>query len=392
MDAPPHATFESGSAENRRHAMVDAVHDLAQSIANRSEAIERGGRVTQDMIDDLTAAGCFRALVPSSLGGPELSLPDQMQVNEELARADGSVGWVAMIGAMAPALFGFLPRETLDAIYADGPDVILAGTLNPTGTATPVEGGFQVIGQWGFASGCEHSHWFLAHCVVDDGRVPPVRMMLLPPSDVEIKDTWSVSGLCGTASHDFVVNGAFVPAERSFVVGGPATVDAPLLRVPLPSISALECAAVAVGIAQGAMDDITGLATGKVPAFDKARLATNPLFQNQVGSADAALRAARALLYSDAAAVWSTAADGAAFAPQLRARVRATATWATHTAASVVDTAYTAGGGTALYTSSPLQRRLRDIHAVTQHFGVKLDTLTRAGAVLAGEDVDLTFF
>jgi alkylation response protein AidB-like acyl-CoA dehydrogenase len=82
---------------------------------------------------------------------------------------------------------------------------------------------------------------------------------------------------------------------------------------------------------------------------------------------------------------------GTAFTPDHRARIRATATWVTRTAASVVDTAYTAGGGSSLYSSSPLQRRLRDIHALTQHFAVKLDTFTKAGAVLAGQDVDLTF-
>lgn len=63
----------------------------------------------------------------------------------------------------------------------------------------------------------------------------------------------------------------------------------------------------------------------------------------------------------------------------------------TATAAHVVDTAYTAGGGTALYSDCSLQRRLRDVHAVTQHFVVKPDTLTLAGAVFAGQDVDLTF-
>jgi len=60
-------------------------------------------------------------------------------------------------------------------------------------------------------------------------------------------------------------------------------------------------------------------------------------------------------------------------------------------ATTVVDTAYTAGGGTSISTSSPLQRRLRDIHALTQHFAVKPDTFTKAGAVLAGQEVDLTF-
>jgi len=31
------------------------------------------------------------------------------------------------------------------------------------------------------------------------------------------------------------------------------------------------------------------------------------------------------------------------------------------------------------------------VHALTQHVAVKLDTFTMAGAVLAGQDVDLTF-
>ena len=54
----------------------------------------------------------------------------------------------------------------------------------------------------------------------------------------------------------------------------------------------------------------------------------------------------------------------------------------------MVDAAYRAGGGTSLYPTSPLQRRLRDIHAVTQHFLVRPDTMVTAGAVLAGQDTD----
>jgi alkylation response protein AidB-like acyl-CoA dehydrogenase len=372
-------------------ATLEAVRTLAPAIVARSEEIERGRRVPPDLVEELTAAGCFRTLVPRSHDGAELALASEMRVIEELARADGSVGWTVMIGSLAPVLLGKLPVEAFDAIYAAGPNVILAGTINPTGVATPIEGGFGVAGQWSFASGCQHCHWFLAHCLVDDGRQPPIRMMVLPPADVEIKDTWSVSGLCGTGSHDFVVNDAFVPAKRSFALWDEPCLDIPVLRIPELSLSSLRGAAVAVGIAHGALDEITDLATGKVPLFSEGTLGSNPLFQNQLGDADARLRAARTLLYADAETAWETAEAGTPLAADHRARIRATATLVTWLAATVVDMSYTAGGGSSLYCSSPLQRRLRDIHALTQHFAVKLDTFTKAGAVLAGQDVDLTF-
>jgi alkylation response protein AidB-like acyl-CoA dehydrogenase len=66
--------------------------------------------------------------------------------------------------------------------------------------------------------------------------------------------------------------------------------------------------------------------------------------------------------------------------------------WATGQAVEVVTTAYRAGGGSSLYADSPLQRRLRDVNALAQHFLVKPATLATAGAVLAGQDVDLTVF
>jgi hypothetical protein len=57
-----------------------------------------------------------------------------------------------------------------------------------------------------------------------------------------------------------------------------------------------------------------------------------------------------------------------------------------------VDATFTAAGGSAVYLEHPLQRRLRDVHALAQHFLVKLDTLTASGAVLTGAEPDLAMF
>jgi len=373
-------------------SVLDKIRAMAPAIAARGDEIEQGRRLPTDLVEKLSTAGCFRAMVPASHGGQGLTFAEQLLVIRELARADGSVGWTVMIGSSAPVVLGLLPRSSFDQIYAKGPDVILGGAFNPKGVATPVDGGYRVSGRWSFASGCQHCHWFVAHCMVDDGRMPPVRMMVLPPSDVEIADTWYVSGLCGTGSHDFVVDDVFVPDERSFTLWDEPALDGPLWRIPELSLSSLMMANVAVGITEGALGEITTLASGKVPMLADSTLGANALFQHDLAEADARLRAARALLDADAATAWRIADAGRELSPEDRARTRSTAVWVARTAACVVDAAYHAGGGTSLYVSSPLQRRLRDVHAVTQHFALKPDTLTLAGSVLAGQDgVDLSF-
>jgi alkylation response protein AidB-like acyl-CoA dehydrogenase len=371
---------------------VEAVRALTPQIASRADEIEQARRLPPDLVEALVAAGCFRSLVPNSHGGTANSLRAHMQIIGELAQADGSVGWTVMIGSSAPAILGLLPRDSFDAIYAAGPDVILGGAFNPTGTATPVDGGFRVTGQWSFASGCQHTDWFIAHCVVEDGRLPPIRMAVLPASDIDIKDTWWVSGLRGTGSHDFVVDDVFVPEARTFsIVEHEPCLDGPLWRIPELSASTMMIGAVALGIARGAVDEIVTLATGKVPAFSATALAANPLFQNQLGEMEAHLHVASSALDAEADAAWTRAIADSPFTPEIRASIRATTTLVVRMAASVVDLAYSAGGGSSLYASSPLQRRLRDIHALTQHFALKPDTLTLVGAVLADQNPDLTF-
>ena len=58
--------------------------------------------------------------------------------------------------------------------------------------------------------------------------------------------------------------------------------------------------------------------------------------------------------------------------------------WIAETAARVVDVCYTVAGGTALYESSPLQRRLRDIHTLTQHASLQDTVFATAGALRLG--------
>jgi alkylation response protein AidB-like acyl-CoA dehydrogenase len=374
--------------------VLNAVRQLGPTIFDRAGEIEAARRIPGDLLDRLRAAGCFRLVRPASHGGLEASVTDAMRGLESLARADASVAWTVMIGAGSWIDLAHLPRATFDALYADNPDAITAGVFNPTGSIAHVDGGYEVAGRWSFASGCEHADVLFGNCVEGfvDGA-PQIRGAVFAPADVAIEDTWSVSGLCGTGSHHFHVDGTVVPAERTFdPINGEPCVDAMIVHLPPPAVFCLAMASVALGIAQGAIDDITVLASDKVPLLSPATLGGNPLFQFELAAADTDVRAARSLLYEEAGRLWVAAASGDPLTMEHRAQVRATAVWTVERAASVVTAAYRAGGGTSLYADCPLQRRLRDILALAQHFIVRRDTLVTAGAILAGQEVQVLVF
>jgi alkylation response protein AidB-like acyl-CoA dehydrogenase len=395
-------TIDSGAttAPADAAATLAAVRDLAPEISARGPEIEQARRLPADLLDQLIDAGCFRLVLPASHGGAGATLTETMQVLETLSRADASVGWAVMIGAGSWCDLAGLPREMFDALFGGG-DVITAGAFAPSGTATPVDGGYRISGRWAFVSGCEYATWVFGNSIEQPGPggsagpdgPPRMRVAVFSPDEIEIEDTWDVSGLRGTGSHHVRADDVFVPAARTLAMleDGPC-IDEPLLRIPVPTLYSLPVASVALGIARGAIDDILALAAHKVPLLDQAPLAGSVPFQVDLAVADTRLRAAAALVYDVADELWTTAVEASPVSPEQRARARAAAVWATSQAVEAVTSAYRAGGGSSLYADSPLQRRLRDINAVTQHFLVKPATLATAGAILAGQDVDLTVF
>jgi alkylation response protein AidB-like acyl-CoA dehydrogenase len=382
------------STERTASTVFEAVRALGPTITERADEIEAARRLPLDLVDQIIGAGCFRLVRPPSHGGIGADWPSAIRVFEALARADASTGWTVIIGAGSWIDLVELPRPSFDAIFRDAPDTITAGVFNPSGTITATGDRYRMQGRWAFASGCEHADWIYANAVEDvvDG-VPHLRGAVMSPDEVVIEDTWYASGLRGTGSHHFRADATEVPVERTFVpLAGEPCIDVPIVRIPIPSLFATGVAAIATGVAQGALDDIVGLAVDKVPLLAGGSLASNQYFQRELASADTTLRAARALLWEVAESAWAKAVAGNGFTLEDRARTRAAAVWVTTSAAAVVDAAYHAGGSTSVYAGSPLQRRWRDVHAITQHFLVKPDTLTTAGAVLAGQDVDVLVF
>jgi alkylation response protein AidB-like acyl-CoA dehydrogenase len=187
--------------------MLAEIRKLAPEIPSRAAEIKTARRMPPDLVDKLKEIGLYRMFVPRSHGGLELDFPEGVRATAELGKIEGSLGWTAMIAMGSGLVTSLLPLETYNRVYENGPDVTLAGSSQPAGTAEAVPGG----GRWPFASGCQQAEWMLTFCIMtkdgkplagsagDDGP-PLVRGFILPASEWQIEDTWHVAGLKGTGS------------------------------------------------------------------------------------------------------------------------------------------------------------------------------------------------
>ena len=375
-------------------AIIDEIRALGPGLAARAPEFEAGRRMPLDVVQTLKDLGVFRMYAPRSVGGLELDFPDTLEILTALAQVDGSLGWVAMIGAGSVPFLSRLPRATFDALFDRfGPDLIVAGSAAPHGLAEQVEGGLKVTGRWPFASGCQHADVIFSGVIVTkDGSpvtgrvpgVPMVRHIVLPAEDWTIEDTWKVAGLKGTGSHHIALKDKFVADADVLDFGGPTCIEGPLYTAPLQLVPLMH-GAPAIGIAEGAIEDLVALAgTGKKQFAMPSSMRDSPLFQAELGRIDADVRAARAVQTVKAEGVWRQLLVGDLGPPTERVEAAQASAWVTTTCVKAGDALYALGGGSALYDESPLQRRMRDLHGAAQHAAVQPRHYLAAGAVLLG--------
>lgn len=379
---------------------TDAPLQAARQVAPRAAAlaarIEDERALPDALVEELLDAGLLRLCLPRALGGGEARPAELVRAIEELARADGATAWCAMIASTSSLLGAYLPQAEADLIFADGRG-ITGGVFAPRGRAERRGEDYLVSGRWSFVSGVRHCDWVMGGCIVHDAdgpdalenASPDVRLMLMPISSVEVIDTWSVSGLRGTGSHDMEVVGEIVPMSRGVsLFSDRPRHQGPLYAFPLFGLLAVGIAAVAIGIARGAIEDLILLATGKSSPAGGKTLAQRAAVQAEIARAEASLRAARSLVLAEADAAWVAAEAGEQISDQHRLGLRLAATHATGAAAEVVTAMYHAGGGSSIYETSSLQRRFRDVHVATQHMMVGPATWELSGRLLFGLPTD----
>src|SRR3954449_6801912 len=252
--------------------LIERARALAPLIAREADEIERTRRLTAPVVSALVENGLYRALLPKSAGGSEVSPEIFMQMLEEIAKADASTAWCLGQCGVCAMTAAYLDPDVANEVFNTPPGILAWGAIAHEIHVVP--GGYRVTARWDFASGSRQANWLGAHVQVveADGTkrrkpdgAPEVRTILFPVTSATMHDVWDVIGLNGTGTDSYSVDNLFIPEKFAALRDDPIALreKGPLYRLLNFFTFSLGFAALSLGLARATLDAATDLARGK---------------------------------------------------------------------------------------------------------------------------------
>jgi alkylation response protein AidB-like acyl-CoA dehydrogenase len=376
-------------------SLIDIARSLEPLIREHAAALE-DGRIPPALVEAFYNDGVFRAMLPREVGGLEVEPVEWLQMIEEISRINSSAGWLAFI--QSGVGLTFLDPERFERFRVRGGGrLILAMSLGRIGgKAVKVEGGYRISGRWPFASGSPFATWlggmsFVSDSggslVVDASGQPQRLLAIWPAGQARLIDTWDGLGLRGTGSGDFEISDLFVPDDQvnPGFYGTPAY-DRALFRMKeMPEVGH---AAHALGIASAALESFVDAVNTKPLPGSTRHMAMGHMQAHQIAfaRADAAIRAARALLYETVRAAYEDAKAHPDLSTELRVRLREANIFSVRTAKEAVGLIFEMAGSSAVYRGRPIEKAFRDINTAANHTNYVDTAYTAIGSYFLTRD------
>lgn len=384
--------MEGREAVERAAGLVPLLRDAA------AEA-EADRRMSDATMAALVAADMFRLVQPARFGGHQLGAETFVRAMIEIARGDGSAGWITSLTAGHTKWAGFFPLEGQEEMYGADGDLRFPLVVAPQGRAVPNGGGYVVTGTYDYVSGCDVCNWLGIHAIVpaDAPDDPPRGLVsvVIRSDEYTIEDNWHVEAMAGTGSKRAVIEDVFVPSRRVVRMGPdgePArrdVLDRPdegFYRMPMMPFFACELGVVAVGIGRSFVEHFVERAVVKTSPFPPfGRLRDGENVQTRVGNAVGDIDRAERVLISVAREYDARAASGADPTDVETRRMLLAVEGLVHDVCAAVEQLGVVAGTSIVKEGEPLMRAWRDLIAVRTHYLLTRDrTANNVGRMVLG--------
>lgn len=336
----------------------------------RSEAVaaERSGAIQPAQLQLCYDEHWFTMLAPTQYSGGARSLPAVVRLEEAIAWADGSMGWVVTLCSGAGWFGGFMHPALAEQVFSN-PIACLAGSGAATGTAEVIAGGYRISGRWLHASGAPHNTVFTANCIItkegkpvkNEQDEPVIKAFAFYRNEVKIINTWTAFGLIATASHAFEVNHLEVTEDRAFIIDEElAYIYEPLYRYPFLQLAEITLAANISGMAIHFIDEAVALAENK-------KREEQQLLKEAVEKAATTLNKLRTIFYSTIDDSWNELLHDNNVSANHLYKISDIAGNLAVESRKQIENIYPYCGLIAASTESTINRIWRDLHTASQH-------------------------
>ena len=369
---------------------AETLDALLPVIAEHRAAADRCREPARAVYDALDQAELKRMALSANDGGLGTSLPEMLAVFEAIAYEDAAVSWVLWNAALVGLYYRYMPDALKSELVTRGVpwfahSTIPAGSVSVTGSEAIVDG------RWPLVSGSPGAEWLVLTCrqqahetaVLDDVGAPVTSLVAVPRAQVEILDTWYSSGLRGTGSHDVCVKAARVPVHRVFSLDTPPRRASATDRLPMfASVSAI-FAAQLLGLGNAVYQATVAQARGAAVDASPPPRRCRQDFQIAVARHGAALEAASLALHASACRVWERA-NGCDPDAETTTSLYAAGFVVIDAVKQTVEALHALAGTAALYETSPLEKRVRDLSAMLRHIVAHDDMRADVGRARLG--------
>jgi 3-hydroxy-9,10-secoandrosta-1,3,5(10)-triene-9,17-dione monooxygenase len=371
--------------------MVRRASAMVPLLRQRQAECEALGRIPEATNDEFVANGFYRILQPRRFGGYEYDMPTFARVMMEVSRGCASSGWVlALTGGHAIMLSAFFSEEAQIDVYGPNGEFRGPSRTPPRVMARPVDGGYRLSGEWDYVSGCDiATHVIGGISVVEEAKDAEPRVAIVDRADFSIVDNWDTIGMRGTGSRKVLIHDAFVPGYRTIPPMRDAfgSRNAPGRRVHqnpmyvagrLVSVLFEEMAAVAVGVARGALDVYEHeLRSSKLQIPPFALRCETPDYQRHFGEAWATIQSAEAVVMHVAEQYMEFARQDVEeeipFSDERDLQLQLLEQYATKLAGDAMDLMFRTAGTHVAQADSMLQRYFRDMAVIKTHIAAQMD-------------------
>ncbi len=365
-------------------SLINAARAMKPQLRERAAQVEEARIVGRETIAEFREAGFFKILQPKSYGGYELPPEVLSDVIFEVASACGSSGWTLAVLALHQWEVQLLPEDAIADIWGDDPNVLLSSAYAPSGNVKPVDGGYELSGEWPYSSGCDHADWAIVGGVRpprSDDEVPALCGFFVPRSEYEIIDDWNVMGLAGTGSKRIKMDGVFVPERHQHAIFGsapPPPEDAnTIYKIPFALVFVEMLSAAVHGMAMGMLDQFIERNKARLGALDQSKYSENSDIHRYIAETEFVIRSSRMLSHENQRTAFNLAEAGQEQALIDKVRHLWEAAKSVHNCSETCSKLYSVSGAHTLFEGDSLQRLFRDLQSGTMHMAFNYNAYAR---------------